>query len=345
MKTWFNITAVALPGANGGNKAMIDIHDEIGGWGVGAGDFMAELNAIDNVNEIELSVHSPGGSVLDGWAMYNALKNHKARVTARVEGLAASMASVIIMAADEIIVPENAYVMIHNASGMAWGEAEELRSMADLCDKLTVDIANVYVARSGLELSEISAMMDAETWMNGSDAVERGFADCVGKELKVAAVAGASKMLSNYQFANVPEGLKALERESEEEGFLAKIKGLLAGDNSGGDDQKIKAKQVKSLQAELSEAVGNITRLESELMASKDVVKALKAEQFEAWELISEAGFDADALKKLPASGGDEVPDNAYDKYKAIEDPAKRKEFFRANGAAIIAAKDKKNLG
>jgi hypothetical protein len=130
MKTWYQIKAKS----DKPKAADISIYDEIGMWGVSASAFMRDLRSMGELDEINLSIHSPGGDVLDGWAIYNALKNNKAKVTARVEGLAASMASVILMAADEIEIPENAYVMIHNPWGVAIGDAEELRDTAELIE-------------------------------------------------------------------------------------------------------------------------------------------------------------------------------------------------------------------
>jgi len=173
IKTWYQIKAKA----NNPKSAEVSIHDEIGLWGISASAFMRDMRALGELDEIHLSIHSPGGDVLDGWAIYNSLKNSKARITARVEGLAASMASVILMAADEVEIPENAYVMIHNPWGFAVGDAEEMRETADLLDKLGNGLVSAYTSRTGNDEKAIRAWMDAETWMDGKEAVERGFAD------------------------------------------------------------------------------------------------------------------------------------------------------------------------
>ena len=176
MKTWYQIQAKS----NGDrNTADISIHDEIGIWGISASRFMADVKALGAVDEINLSIHSPGGDVLDGWAIYNALRSNKAQVNVQIEGLAASMASVIAMAADKITMHENSFMMIHEPWGMAIGDAEEMRDTADLLDKLGNGLVNAYVGRTGNDEETIREWMKAETWMDGKEAKARGFADVV----------------------------------------------------------------------------------------------------------------------------------------------------------------------
>jgi ATP-dependent Clp endopeptidase proteolytic subunit ClpP len=165
---------------------------------------MRDLRGMGELDEIHLSIHSPGGDVLDGWAIYNSLKNSKAKITARVEGLAASMASVILMAADTVEIPENAYVMIHNPWGLAVGDAEEMRDTADLLDKLGNGLVNAYTSRTGNSEKDVRAWMDAETWMDGKEAVERGFADKL-----LDGVALSARAFDNRKFKMTPQSLQA----------------------------------------------------------------------------------------------------------------------------------------
>lgn len=104
---WYSMKASAE------DTADISIYEEIGGWGISARQFAEELTALGQVNHINLHIHSPGGDVFDGIAIYNLLKNHPASKTVYIDGLAASMASVIAMVGDPIIMPENAMMMIH----------------------------------------------------------------------------------------------------------------------------------------------------------------------------------------------------------------------------------------
>jgi len=207
MKTWYQIKAKS----DKPKAADISIYDEIGMWGVSASAFMRDLKSMGELDEINLSIHSPGGDVLDGWAIYNALKNNKAKVTARVEGLAASMASVILMAADEIEIPENAYVMIHNPWGVAIGDAEELRDTAELLDKLGNGLVNAYASRTGNDEDEIREMMSAETWMDGKEAVERGFADTL-----LNGVALSARAFDTRKFRMTPNAIHANSESPEQ---------------------------------------------------------------------------------------------------------------------------------
>jgi len=181
MKNWYSI--------KNRHDGVLDIslHDEIGLWGISAQDFIAELRAVDNIKSINLSIHSPGGSVLDGLAIYNSLKGHPARVYGHVEGIAASAASFVLMASDVITMPEDAFIMIHNAHGGAMGDAEDLREMADIIEKLQNTILNIYEKRTGADRETLSEMMRAETWLSGDEALELGFADTLTEAIDVAA--------------------------------------------------------------------------------------------------------------------------------------------------------------
>jgi ATP-dependent Clp endopeptidase proteolytic subunit ClpP len=199
-KTWYQIKAKS----DKPKSADISIHDEIGLWGISASAFMRDLRGMGELDEINLSIHSPGGDVLDGWAIYNSLKNSKAKITARVEGLAASMASIILQAADVREVYENSYVMVHNPWGFAIGDAEEMRDTADLLDKMQNGLVGAYASRTGSDEKEIRQMMDAETWMDGNEAVERGFADKV-----IGKVALSARAFDSRKFKMTPKSLQA----------------------------------------------------------------------------------------------------------------------------------------
>lgn len=182
--------------ANG--AAEIFVFDEIGYWGVTAKEFARDLKEVNPNDSIELHINSPGGSVTDGIAIFNLLKNHKSKVNVHIDGLAASMASVIAMAGDTITMPENALMMIHNPWGGAMGDADELRKTADVLDKMKQALISAYVNKTGKDTEEISQLMDAETWMTGSEAVEMGFASQVTDEVQLAASFDASK-LNNFK--------------------------------------------------------------------------------------------------------------------------------------------------
>ncbi|QOX78739.1 phage major capsid protein [Trichlorobacter lovleyi] len=188
-KKFYSIKAMAET-----DTAEIFIYEQIGedwwtGEGVTAKNFCKEVAAL-NVRQIDLHINSPGGSVFDGQAIYNALKRHPACVTTYVDGIAASIASVIALAGDTVIMAPNSLYMIHNPWGLAQGSADEMRKYADLLDKVRDTIVSVYREKCGLSDEGIIALMDAETWMSAEEAQAFGFVDEIGTELKLAALAG-----------------------------------------------------------------------------------------------------------------------------------------------------------
>jgi ATP-dependent Clp protease protease subunit len=148
--------------------------------------------------EILVRVNSPGGDVFTGAAIYNALKKCDARVIVEVEGLAASAASYISMAGDEIRVHKGAFFMIHQASGITFGRASDHEAAASLLSKINDEMADLYVARTGLDKAKVLQMLDDETWMNAEEAKELGFCDSIvaakgkPKQSKASAQAVAS---------------------------------------------------------------------------------------------------------------------------------------------------------
>ncbi len=169
-KQWYKIQNL------GGNAADVWIYDEIGGWGVTAQNLVAELAAL-NVSDITVHLNSPGGDVFDGIAIMNALRDHPAHVTVKVDALAASIASVIAQAGNTVVMGRNSMMMIHNASGYAGGEAADLRKMADLLDSTTANIASIYAERAGGKALDWLNIMAAETWYSADEAVAAGLAD------------------------------------------------------------------------------------------------------------------------------------------------------------------------
>ncbi|QYW00735.1 capsid maturation protease [Gordonia phage Sahara] len=155
------------------------IYDVIDDWfGVSAEMFARELSGID-AQEITVRINSPGGNVFDGIAILNALRGHKARVTTIVDGLAASAASFIAMAGDEIVMNRNAEMMIHDASGVCIGNAKDMGEMHDMLERVSNNIASIYADRTGTDAAEWRTAMLAETWYSADEAVDAGLADRV----------------------------------------------------------------------------------------------------------------------------------------------------------------------
>jgi ATP-dependent protease ClpP protease subunit len=194
MRQWF--TMLATEGA-----AEISIYDEIGRsfWddsAVSAKSFIDQLEGLGDVSTIALHINSPGGDVFDGVAIHNALKNHKAKVTAHVDGIAASIASYIAMAADRIIMPANSFMLLHNASGFVMGTAEEMRSVADDLDRIDKSISATYASRSGQKPSAVAKLLKEDRLMDAKEAKSLGYADEVTADVKMAA---------NYPLRLLPE--------------------------------------------------------------------------------------------------------------------------------------------
>lgn len=168
-----------------GEKAELYIYDEIGYWGDSAKTLVDDLRNVDS-DTLDVHLNSPGGDIFDGLAIYQALKDHKATVTVHVDGLAASIASVIAMAGDKIVMAPKASMMIHDGWTMAVGSAGDLRKTADLLDKQSGLIASVYADRSGQPADFWRAAMLEETWYTADEALAAGLVDEVeGKEKAV----------------------------------------------------------------------------------------------------------------------------------------------------------------
>lgn len=171
---------------NQGQVPEVLLYDIIGedwwtGEGVTAKKLRDEVKALGPVSELHVRINSEGGSVVEGMAIYNTLKELSpvTRVVVIVDGMAMSIASVIAMAGDEIRAHENATWMIHNAWNVLMGNADEMRKMAEVLDGIDRTIAGVYVARTGNKEANIVEWMAAETWMTAAEAKERGFVDTI----------------------------------------------------------------------------------------------------------------------------------------------------------------------
>lgn len=169
------------------SEAEILLYDEIGFFGIDANSFVRELKTID-AETIHLRINSPGGSVFDGVAIHNALKDHPAKIVSHIDSLAASMASVIALAGDEIVMAENAFFMIHDPWTLTVGNAQQLRKDADLLDKIAdTTIRTSYMTKTGKSEDEVRAWMADETWFTAEEALAAGFVDSIEKKSEVKA--------------------------------------------------------------------------------------------------------------------------------------------------------------
>ena len=187
------------------------IYDSIGeswfGGGVTAESVKQKLDEAGDVSKIKLRINSPGGDVFEGSAIYSLLSQHKAKVECFVDGLAASAAFTIAMAADTVHISEAAMMMCHNAWGMCMGYASDMQKMADTLGKISGTMRDIYAKRCGMDADEVQTMMDDETWMTAEEAVENGFADdVIEREAEAeedAQALAASWDLSKYKHAPI----------------------------------------------------------------------------------------------------------------------------------------------
>jgi len=200
MKSWYSIKALAPQ-----NQTEIAIFDEIGGWGVSAKQFISDLKSIPADHHITLRIHSPGGEVFDGNAISNALKRHPGGVSVQIEGLAASMATVISLAGSPVKMAENGFYMIHNPWGLSVGNSDDMRKQADLLEKITEGMVNSYAQKTGAAHEQVKAWMDAETWFSAAEALAAGFVDEITDALPIAA--SATRFKAFAKFKNPPPDL------------------------------------------------------------------------------------------------------------------------------------------
>jgi HK97 family phage major capsid protein/ATP-dependent Clp endopeptidase proteolytic subunit ClpP len=189
------------------DSAEILIYEQIGeGFfeeGIGAKRFAEDLKALGDVDRLVVRINSPGGSVFEGLAIYNQLKGHRAEKEVHIDGIAASIASVIAMSGDRVIMPSNALMMVHDPSGLAMGTAEDMRKMAEALDKIKTGIITAYQSKTGLDKKDIADLMSEETWMTAEDALAYGFVDNVEEAVKMA----ASFDLDKFNFKKIPKGI------------------------------------------------------------------------------------------------------------------------------------------
>jgi ATP-dependent Clp endopeptidase proteolytic subunit ClpP len=288
---WYNIQNKA------GKPADVYIFDEIGTYGITAQEFITDIKDLKDT-PINLRINSLGGDVFDGMAMYNVIKRREAKTTVYIEGIAASIATIISLGADEVVMAENSLFMIHNAWGGTMGEAKDMRKTAETLEKITGELTDIYRKKTGLSYDALAEMMDEETWLNANEALEMGFIDTISDSIKVAAKYDVSKFknitqeeIQNKLSININN--KKMTNELKEwfnnkvEEIVTAVKGdvkvsedvaeqtaitVNLGDN---DEIKNKISEFESSNIELS---NKISLLEEELVASKGTNETLTQE-------------------------------------------------------------------
>ena len=170
-------------------------------WGVSAKDVISALATAGDENDVAIHLNSPGGDVFEGRAIMAAIKNHKGKTVAYIDSLAASAATSIALACDEVVISQGAFFMIHNASSAVWGDKNAMRDTADLLEKIEGSIIADYVGKTGATERQVVDWMNAETWFSADEAIAAGFCD------RLAETAKAKNTWNLASLENVPQAL------------------------------------------------------------------------------------------------------------------------------------------
>jgi ATP-dependent Clp endopeptidase proteolytic subunit ClpP len=337
-KSWFHVKAKA-------ESAEVLIYDEIGGWGISAKDFIDSINPHKG-KPLTVRINSPGGSVLEGFAIYNYLKGFNA--TVKIDGIAASMASVIAMAGKRIEMAENSFLMIHNPSGLVWGNAEEMRETAEVLDKLGSSIALAYQRRSGKGEDQVKAWMSDETWFSAREAKECGLCDDITEEIAISANLNLSK------FSKPPTALRVdskkessmADNTSPEKSIVEKIKALVLGESTTAPTPINFEAKAQELETQLAEANLKITEFAA-LQAKFSELETAKAKADSELKAANEklGKFDAEvAAKALQITSAQGQPPIAPKTENATAAPKAELRGLDRVVAAFKAQSEAKNL-
>jgi len=301
-KNWYNISGKASDG-------IVDIYifDEIGAYGLNAQSFIDEIKPYKN-SPLNIHINCVGGDVFDGMAIYNIIKKRTAKTTAYIEGIAASMGSVIALAADNVVMAENSLFMIHNAWGGAMGEAKEMKKTAKLLDKISGEIADIYVKKTKLPYNKVEEMMDEETWLNAEEAYELGFVDSISDAIKVAAKYDVSKFknITNEEISNkLSVNLKSKKMTDELKAwFNGKVEDIIARVKSeSSDNDAVESTEVSEITiADEAEILNKFSDFESKAIELNGSIAELEGEKE---TLTAEVERLTALLSKAEATGTD----------------------------------------
>jgi ATP-dependent Clp protease protease subunit len=291
------------------------IGDSFWSDGVDAKEFAQTLTGV-KAKKLTVRINSEGGDVFAGQAIYSMLKRFNGEVITYVDGLAASIASIIAMAG-KLIMPNNAMLMIHNPWTFAGGDAESLRQTADTLDKVRESLIAVYREKSGLPDEEIIALMDAETWMTAADAVEKGFADEIDGGVSIAASIRDSVLMCGdrefdlSRFRSRPKVQNVIQKEAKTvEMTLEKLKAEFPdlfnqvrnaaaeeGKQEGIKAERERIKSIEDLALAGHDAIVNAAKFEKGISAEAVAMEIIKAEKQKRSEYLNHRAEDASALE------------------------------------------------
>lgn len=274
MKNWYTIKAAA----EGSDVAEVSILDYIGGWGVDARSFLTEFRAL-KASTVKVFINSPGGSVFEALAIFNGMRATGKTIEIHVLGVAASAASYIAMAGDKIVMPENTFLFIHNPINGVYGNAEDMREMADVLDKIGASLTATYSRRWKGTEQELADAMAAETYLTAAECLEKGLCD----EVTPAIMAEAA-----FDVEALPEALRAV--------FAKAAKAA----NDPAPSARPSMVEIERLCAGLDREIVAALALDGKLQTA-EAVTAAAAEAKEVIALCKMAGVTAEATAHIRA--------------------------------------------
>lgn len=185
------------------------VYGYVGGWDIQSKDFIHQLKSLEEGTTLRIRINSGGGSAFEGIAIYHAIRRYSGYKIVEIDALAASAASIIAMAGDEIIMPNGTFLMIHNSWTYMEGDANELTRAAEMMEQLDNGLAEIYSIRTGQDTNEIKQMMKDETWLSAETALELGFATSIVDDIPISAsLKGSNYFVNGVEFSNIPERIK-----------------------------------------------------------------------------------------------------------------------------------------
>lgn len=323
--------------ANGKDHELMVYGDIAEWWGVDSKEFNTQLNAIEADN-INVRINSYGGEVFTAQAIYSGLRRHKAHITVYIDGIAASAASLIAMAGDTVVMPANSMMMIHNPLTWMGGNANDMREMADVLDKIRDSIVSAYQAKTGMEPEAIIELLDAETWLTAQEAVDYGFADQLDPAMQVAASANRDTITVNGLKANfsrylnaekmigmIPEkpsnttgdsaGDKTEDRKEKKPMNLEQLKAehpdlynsvLAAGEQAGLEKERARIKAIEEMAMKGHEALITKAKFETGITAEAMAMEIIKAEKAKGGKFLNDRAADAAEIGDASDSGAND---------------------------------------
>lgn len=324
---------VSIRAESSGGVLTIDVLDFIGedmfGAGVTAKRVSAELDAASrDVSVVRLRINSPGGSATDGAAIRSLVRSfaeeRQATVSVEIHGIAASAASAIAMAGDQILMAPDALLMIHNPWSIAVGDSDDMQHVADVLDKHEQAYAKTYADRTGLPVEEIRELMAAETWMTASEAIEKGFADGeLGEHVEPVAAADNERIAAALHTLGIPHSDKhnqfvaavaGTQNQAKEKKVNPEILKVLGLSEDAGPDEILAAAQ--SLRGQIDDQRKVIDQ-------ARDDLKAARADTQRVREQVEREVSFSHSLDLAQATG--RIEPAQADKYRARLDAAKER--------------------